>query len=108
MIKIAHKKRNQELKLQAAEPPVKRKSNGGDSEIPVVLGWLYRGEKGCLAEGCLHVNRLFIRWEIDEFGEYLVPIDTMRLEHTEGLSAEDIEKLEKWGINGLTWLLGGT
>ena len=106
MIKIAHKKRNQELKLQAAEPPVKRKSNGGDSEIPVVLGWLYRGEKGCLAEGSLHVSRQFIQWKIEEFGDYFVPIDTLILENSEGLLSEDIEKIELWSENGLTWLLG--
>ena len=106
MIKISQKNKITDLKLQAAEPPVNQQSNDGDFGNRVILGWLYRGEKGFFAEGCLHANRLFIRWEIDEFGEYLVPIDTMRLEHTEGLSAEDIEKLEKWGINGLTWLLG--
>lgn len=106
MIKISNNKRISELKLQPIVPPVKRKSNGGDSEIPVVLGWLYRGEKGFLAEGTLHASRQFIQWKIKEFGDFLVPIESLRLENTEGLLAEDIEKIELWSNKELTWLLG--
>ena len=106
MIKISNNKRISELKLQPIVPPVKRKSNGGDSEIPVVLGWLYRGEKGFLAEGTLRGSRQFIQWKIEEFGDYFVPIDTLILENSEGLLPEDIEKIELWSEKELTWLLG--
>lgn len=94
------------MKLELKEPPSKRKFHGGDLKIPVVLGWLYRGEKGFLAEGTLHASRQFIQWKIKEFEDFLVPIETMLLENTEGLLAEDIEKIELWSNNELTWLLG--
>ena len=95
-----------DMKLQIAEPPVETPRSDDDSSKRVIVCALHRGDLSFPAEACLDVCKTRILWEINQIGTYTVQIDTMILDHTDGLLPEECELIEFWTNHGLSWLIG--
>jgi hypothetical protein len=44
-------------------------------------------------------------WEFDSIGTFFVAIDSLQLTTTDGLSTEELELLQFWTMEGLSWLM---
>ncbi len=95
-----------DIKLQIAEPPVETPRSDNDPSKRVIVCTLHRGDLSFPAEACLDVCKTRILWDINQIGTYTVQIDTMILDHTDGLLPEECELIEFWTNHGLSWLIG--
>jgi hypothetical protein len=46
-----------------------------------------------------------VEWEFDSIGTFFVAIDSLQLTTTDGLSTEELELLQFWTMEGLSWLM---
>ena len=95
-----------DIQLQIAEPPVETPRSDDDPSKRVIVCTLHRGDLSYTAEACLDVCKTRILWDINQIGTYTVQIDTMILDHTDGLLPEECELIEFWTNHGLSWLIG--
>lgn len=95
-----------DIQLQIAEPPVETPRSDDDPSKRVFVCIIHRGEQSFAAEGCLDLCKTRVLWVINQIGAYTVQIDTMKLNHTDGLLPEECELIEFWTNHGLSWLIG--